>query len=99
MTLGRKAIPVYEIYKVGQDPFWLDGLDLMTRLGLPSVVIPHWNNAEGGNHDTSRCYIGQRRLGVLEQDLDVGLRLGGPAHDADTKGVRIVGGCVMAGIR
>lgn len=83
LTLGRKAIPVYEIYKVGQDPFWLDGLDLMTRLGLPSVVIPHWNNAEGGNHDTSRCYIGQRRLEVLERDLDVGV-IGVDEHTAAT---------------
>ncbi len=81
LTLGRKAIPVYEIYKVGQDPFWLEGLDLMSRLGLPCVVIPHWNNAEGGNHDTSRCYIGQRRLAMLEQDLDVGL-IGVDEHTA-----------------
>ena len=83
LTLGRKAIPVYEIYKVGQDPFWLDGLDLMSRLGLPSVVIPHWNNAEGGNHDTSRCYIGQRRLARLEQELEVGL-IGVDEHTAAT---------------
>ena len=83
LTLGRKAIPVYEIYKVGQDPFWLDGLDLFSRLGLPCVVIPHWNNAEGGNHDTSRCYIGQRRLAVLEQDLDVGV-IGVDEHTAAT---------------
>ena len=83
LTLGRKAIPVYEIYKVGQDPFWLDGLDLTSRLGLPCVVIPHWNNAEGGNHDTSRCYIGQRRLAMLEQDLDVGI-IGVDEHTAAT---------------
>ncbi len=83
LTLGRKAIPVYEIYKVGQEPFWLDGLDLMARLGLPCIVVPHWNNAEGGNHDTSRCYIGQRRLAMLEQDLDVGL-IGVDEHTAAT---------------
>jgi cyanophycinase-like exopeptidase len=83
LTLGRKAIPVYEIYKVGQDPFWLEGLDLMSRLGLPCIVVPHWNNAEGGNHDTSRCYIGQRRLGVLEEALDVGV-LGVDEHTAAT---------------
>jgi cyanophycinase-like exopeptidase len=81
LTLGRRAIPVYEMYKVGQDPFWLEGLDLMSRLGLPCVVVPHWNNAEGGNHDTSRCYIGQRRLGMLEEDLDVGV-LGVDEHTA-----------------
>jgi hypothetical protein len=83
LTLGRKAIPVYEIYKVGRDPFWLDGLDLMSRVGMPCVVVPHWNNAEGGNHDTSRCYIGQRRLGMLEQDLDVGV-IGVDEHTAAT---------------
>lgn len=83
LALGKKAIPVYEIYKVGQEPFWLDGLDLMSRLGLPCIVVPHWNNAEGGNHDTSRCYIGQRRLRVLEQDLDVGI-IGVDEHTAAT---------------
>ncbi len=73
LTLGRSTIPVYEIYKVGESPRWLDGLDVMTGLGLPCVVVPHWNNAEGGNHDTSRCYIGERRLSMLEPDLDVGI--------------------------
>ena len=73
LTLGRRTIPVYEIYKVGEPPRWLDGLDVMTALGLPCVVVPHWNNAEGGNHDTSRCYIGERRLSMLEPELDVGI--------------------------
>lgn len=73
LTLGRTTIPVYEIYKVGAQPFWLEGLDLMTELGLPCSVVPHWNNTEGGNHDTSRCYIGERRLGLLCAELGVGL--------------------------
>ena len=81
LTLGRTTIPVYEIYKVGAPPFWLDGLDLMTELGLPCSVVPHWNNAEGGNHDTSRCYIGERRLGRLRDELRVGL-LGVDEHTA-----------------
>jgi cyanophycinase-like exopeptidase len=81
LTLGRTTIPVYEIYKVGARPFWLDGLDLMTGLGLPCSVVPHWNNAEGGNHDTSRCYIGERRLGRLRDELRVGL-LGVDEHTA-----------------
>ena len=29
-------------------------------------VIPHFDNAEGGNHDTRFCYLGERRLAVLE---------------------------------
>ncbi|MDX1449656.1 MAG: hypothetical protein R3246_11415, partial [Acidimicrobiia bacterium] len=52
LTAGSHTLPVYEIYKVGQDPHWLEGLNLLDRLGLRAVVIPHWNNAEGGTHDT-----------------------------------------------
>jgi cyanophycinase-like exopeptidase len=81
LTLGRYTIPVYEIYKVGERPHWLDGLDVMSDLGLPCVIVPHWNNAEGGNHDTSRCYIGERRLGMLERELDIGI-LGVDEHTA-----------------
>ncbi|MFN2503030.1 MAG: hypothetical protein ABR540_02155 [Acidimicrobiales bacterium] len=65
-TLGRFALPVYEIYKVGEAPHWLDGLDLLGPLGLSAVVIPHFNNAEGGHHDTRYCYMGERRLSALE---------------------------------
>ncbi len=69
LTLGRYTIPVYEIYKVGQEPRWLDGLDLLTPLGLQVAVVPHYDNAEGGNHDTRFCYLGERRLRVLESEL------------------------------
>ena len=70
LTLGRKTVPVYEIYKSGVDPYWVDGLDLLTGIGLPVVVIPHYDNKEGGNHDTSKCYLGERRLRMLEPELD-----------------------------
>lgn len=70
LTLGRKTIPVYEVYKSGVDPYWVDGLDLLTDIGLPVVVIPHYDNKEGGNHDTSKCYLGERRLLMLEPELD-----------------------------
>jgi cyanophycinase-like exopeptidase len=69
LTLGRYTVPVYEIYKVGEAPRWLDGLDLLTPLGLPVAVVPHYDNAEGGNHDTRFCYLGERRLQVLESQL------------------------------
>jgi cyanophycinase-like exopeptidase len=69
LTLGRFTIPVYEIYKVGEAPCWLPGLDLLTPLGLPVAVVPHYDNAEGGNHDTRFCYLGERRLRVLEAEL------------------------------
>ncbi len=69
VTLGLAALPVYEIYKVGAAPHWLDGLDLMSALGLSVAVIPHYDNAEGGNHDTRFCYLGERRLARLEREL------------------------------
>ena len=69
LTLGRYTIPVYEIYKVGDAPSWLDGLDLLAPLGLPVAGVPHYDNAEGGNHDTRFCYLGERRLKLLEAEL------------------------------
>ncbi len=69
VTLGPFALPVYEIYKVGQAPHWLEGLDLMAEVGLPAVVVPHFDNAEGGTHDTRYCYMGEGRLTTLEAEL------------------------------
>jgi len=66
LTLGRLTLPVYEIYKVGEELFWADGLDLLGKFGLPIAVIPHWNNAEGGTHDTRFCYMGEPRLRRLQ---------------------------------
>jgi cyanophycinase-like exopeptidase len=66
---GFVAVPVYEIYKVGDDPHWLEGLDLFGVLGLKVAVIPHYDNAEGGTHDTRFCYLGERRLAILEREL------------------------------
>ncbi len=48
----------------------MPGLDLVHRVtGLPAVVIPHFDNAEGGHHDTRFCYLGERRLARLEREL------------------------------
>jgi hypothetical protein len=66
---GFVAVPVYEIYKVGADPHWLEGLDLFGLLGLRVAMIPHYDNAEGGTHDTRFCYLGERRLAILEREL------------------------------
>jgi co-chaperonin GroES (HSP10) len=69
LTLGRYCVPVYEVYKVGQDPYWLEGLDVLAEVGLEVAVIPHYDNAEGGHHDTRFCYLGERRLAALEAEL------------------------------
>jgi cyanophycinase-like exopeptidase len=68
-TMGFAAVPVYEIYKAGAAPHWLDGLDLLGILGLKVAVIPHYDNAEGGSYDTRYCYLGERRLSLLEREL------------------------------
>lgn len=70
LTLGRATVPVYEIYKVGQDVERLNGLDLLSALGINATVIPHYDNAEGGNHDTRFCYLGETRLRLFESLLD-----------------------------
>ena len=69
LTVGRFTLPVYEIYKVGTSLHWVDGLDILGYFGFNLVVIPHWNNAEGGTHDTRFCYMGEPRFRKLEQLL------------------------------
>jgi hypothetical protein len=69
LTLGAATVPVYEIYKAGEDPYWLEGLNVLAEVGINAAVIPHYNNAEGGHHDTRFCYLGERRLSVLEKML------------------------------
>ena len=70
LTLGAFTIPVYEVYKVGADPHWLDGLDVLgNATGLRAAVVPHFDNAEGGTHDTRFCYMGERRLSSLIEQL------------------------------
>lgn len=70
LTLGRATVPVYEIYKVGQNVERLDGLDILSSVGINASVIPHYDNAEGGNHDTRFCYLGETRLRLFESMLD-----------------------------
>ena len=70
VSVGALALPVYEIFKVGEDPRWTAGLDLFSFYGLSLVIVPHWNNQEGGaDLDTSHCFIGADRFKFLEQQL------------------------------
>jgi hypothetical protein len=98
-TVGRFSLPVYEIYKVGQPIHWLEGLDLLSPLGFGAscIVIPHFDNAEGGTHDTRFCYMGERRLGALETMLpDDAWVLGVDEHtalvvDLDAREATVIG--------
>ncbi len=72
LTLGVATVPVYEIYKCGQDPHWLEGLDVASAAGIRAAIIPHYDNNEGGTHDTRFCYLGERRLSKMERDLPEG---------------------------
>lgn len=76
VAAGAYALPVYEIYKVGEDPHWKPGLDLFADFGLKLAVVPHWNNSDGGAAlDTSRCFMGLARfeplLAMLPADVVV----------------------------
>ena len=98
LTLGTHTIPVYEIYKAGVEPHWEPGLNLVEAvLGFPAVVIPHYDNAEGGHHDTRYCYLGEARLSSMEAALpDGALIIGVDEHtavlfDADARTASVVG--------
>ena len=69
-TLGKYTLPVYEIYKVGEEPYWIEGLDILGVFGIEATVIPHFNNKEGGNHDTRFCYMGKSRFETLRSKID-----------------------------
>lgn len=70
IALGRYALPVYEIYKAGSDPYWEDGLDLMSSFGLNLAIVPHFDDSSGGdNYDSRFCYMGARRFDALQERL------------------------------
>jgi hypothetical protein len=96
-TLGRWTVPVYEIYKAGEPARWAEGLDLLRHLDLKVALVPHYDNTEGGTHDTRFCYLGERRLRVMERHLpDDAAIVGVDEHtgvviDAEAGAVRVFG--------
>ncbi|MCX6024768.1 MAG: cysteinyl-tRNA synthetase [Chloroflexi bacterium] len=78
IAAGTFALPVYEIYKVGEDPHWKPGLDLLAPFGLRLAFVPHWDNAEGGaGLDTSRCFMGRERFRAMAALLPRDVRVVG----------------------
>lgn len=76
IALSAIALPVYEIYKVGEDLRWKEGLNFFGSYGLNMVFIPHWNNTEGGEElDTRHCFMGEERftrlMAMLPEDMTI----------------------------
>jgi hypothetical protein len=76
IAASAHALPVYEIYKVGEELGWKAGLNLLGPFGRKVAIVPHWNNREGGEElDTSHSFMGQERfdrlLGLLPAGVDV----------------------------
>ncbi|HZY43644.1 MAG TPA: cysteinyl-tRNA synthetase [Anaerolineae bacterium] len=70
IAMSRWVVPVYELFKAGHDPYWVDGLNLLGAFGVEVAVMPHWNNSEGGqDFDTRYCFIGRRRFKKMEDLL------------------------------
>jgi cyanophycinase-like exopeptidase len=70
IAVSRYTLPVYEIYKAGEDLNWREGLDLFGVFGVEVAIMPHWNNSEGGRHlDTSHCFMGRERFERLRRLL------------------------------
>ena len=78
ITASKYLLPIYEIYKAGEDLHWRDGLDLFDPYGLSLVFVSHLNNREGGDEfDTSYCYMGQERFDKLYAMLPSGVNVVG----------------------
>ena len=69
IAVGRYVLPVYEIYKAGEGLHWINGLNLLGNLGFNVAVIPHWNNMEGEDFDTTHCWMGKVRFELLKKLL------------------------------
>lgn len=84
IAAGAHALPVYEIYKAGHELHWTEGLDFFGQYGLELVIVPHWNNTDGGAKlDTSCCYMGRERMRQLAAMLpDTATLLGLDEHTA-----------------
>lgn len=95
---GAYTLPVYEIYKVGEDLHWIVGLDLFGAYGLSLAIVSHWDNKEGGADLDTRCgLMGRVRfeqlVAMLPEDTVV---LGIDEHTALTMDLQ-AGDCRVMG--
>lgn len=70
IAVSEFALPVYEIFKVGDDLHWAPGLNLLGAYGLHLAIVSHWDNNDGGTElDTSRGFLGRDRFDLLQAML------------------------------
>lgn len=98
IAVSAYALPVYEIYKVGEDLHWLPGLNLFGPYGANLAIVPHWNNVDGGEGlDTRRCFMGVERFNRLVALLPDGVTVLGISErtalvvDFQSERLRVVG--------
>jgi len=78
IAASAQTLPVYEIYKVGEDLHWRPGLNLLAEFGLSLALVSHWDNSDGGAAlDTSRCFMGRARFERLLSLLPSGVQVVG----------------------
>ena len=66
IAIGKHVLPVYEIYKAGDELHWHTGANFFAKWGMQISIIPHFNNEEGGaDIDTAFCYMGRVRFEKL----------------------------------
>jgi hypothetical protein len=84
LAIGSYSLPVYEVFKVGNEVSAFPGLDLLSDYNLSMSFIPHWNNHDGGDEvDTSRCFVGVERFTQWYDQLPPGhTTLGVDEHTA-----------------
>ena len=69
----------------------------MCSSDLKAAVIAHYNNAQGGTHDTRYCFAGQKRMTALESQLDSDIAIlgidehTGIAFDLEAKSAEVFG--------
>jgi hypothetical protein len=92
------ALPVYEIYKVGDDLHWHPGLDFFGPYGLSLALVSHWDNKEGGAElDTSRGFIGRARFEELLHLLPHDMRIAGIDEHTAVALDLVSGRCLVMG--
>ncbi|MGE5221870.1 MAG: cysteinyl-tRNA synthetase [Omnitrophica WOR_2 bacterium] len=98
VAISKWSLPVYEIYKTGEDIHWKPGLDFFRPFGLSLVFIPHWNNNDGGQElDTRRCYMGLPRFELLLNLLPAGNTVVGLDENTTLMMDLSTGGCQVIG--